>query len=297
MPANTYAAGIPEHFAADVQSLLQTSLVSKAITRFDIQMPDGDTFHRPLISDVTVSDYTADAVDIAGGAVVPDATTLTDEVLIVDQTKVAAFELDMTKMSLVRPDLWSEQASRVAYKLRNEIDKAVFGQYANALYSLDGGDMDGGTPATPVTVTPANAYEVFSKAEMILNEGDIENDGDFVAIITPAVFEKIRRHVASTGNDLGDKTIMHGYKGDFAGFDIYVSNNIVNAGGADRCLFGKRGSIDLVITDQPSVEESKLTQNADGSHKINKLVLAWEQYGTKVFTDGARQFVDAQLTV
>ncbi len=54
-------------------------------------------------------------------------------------------------------------------------------------------------------------------------------------------------------------------------------------------LFGKRGSIDLVIQAKPNVEIKEV------SDKLGKNVLSWTLFGKKTFVEGARQLVDIRV--
>ncbi len=54
-------------------------------------------------------------------------------------------------------------------------------------------------------------------------------------------------------------------------------------------LFGKKGSIDLVIQKRPSVEIKEVPD------KLGKNVIPWTLYGKKTFAEGARQLVDIKV--
>lgn len=299
--ANNLDALNPEYWAPRMQVQLEKALVGKQICSFEIQMPDGDKFHRPYHGDLTAGTYTRNATTSGGGAVTATDVTTTDEFLLVDTAKYVSFKIDRLDevQNHRRYKLANKLASRGGYKLRDQIDTAIFTEYANAgieMYAADVGDV-GAT--TPITVTTTNIFRVFSGTRKKLEKANITDEGDFFGCISPDVAEVAKRYLVGTGNNIMDKVIPNGYRGQIDSFAVYVTNNLaettVSAVTTQHQLFGKKGATDLVIQAQPTTEKKDLPQNADGSIQLATQWIVWTLYGKKTFAEGAVGLVDVNV--
>lgn len=298
MPNNLDAL-TPEYWSPRLQTQLEKALVGKAICNFEIQMPDGDKFHRPYHSDVTAGTYTRNSTTAGGGAVVAEAVTATDEYLLVDTAKYVSFKIDRLDSIQNKYKVANKLSKRGGYKLRDVIDQAVLAEYINAGIVFDDGNL-GGTPGAPIVASTTNIFTIFSGIRKMLTKADITDEGDFFMIVSPDVFEIIEQYLTSKGFRMQEQVIENGLKGrPIDGFELYVSNNLTettdSATKTIHCLAGKKGAIDLVIQQQPSNEEKDLPQNADGSVQLATQYIVWTLFGLKTFAEGARQLVDVQI--
>jgi hypothetical protein len=296
--ANNLDALNPEYWSPRLQTQLEKALIGKAICNFEIQLPDGDKFHRPYHSDLTAGTYTRNATSGAGGAVVAQDVTTTDEYLLVDTAKYVSFKIDRLDSIQNKYKIANRLAKRGGYTLRDIIDIAVLAEYANADLVFDGADLGGA--AGPITVSTSNIFQIFSGVRKLLAKANIPEENDFFAIISPDVFEILEQYATGKGFKIPDDVIPNGYKGrPVDGFELYVSNNLTettdSATKTQHCLFGKKGAIDLVIQQQPNTEKLELPQNTDGSVQLATQYIVWTLFGIKTFAEGARRLVDVQI--
>ena len=279
----------PELWSALMQVPLRKSLVgieSVCDTTFEADLTYGDTIHYPYHSDLSVGDY-APGTDVT----ISDISA-TDEVLVVDQRKYTAFYVDNIDQLQSRYDIVVNFADEAAYRLRDTIDQAIFAQVANAASALDDGDL-GGTAGSAITATTANIIKLFTVSRKKLRAMNVEEAGDWIAVVSPAVAALIEEKAAQSGFQVADSTLRNGYAGDFLGFRVYITNNLATAtyGGetTELSYFGKARSIHLVMQQAPKVEIK------DVPTKIGKNFIAWTLYGLKTFTKNKNRFLKAYI--
>lgn len=282
--ANDLTALSPELWSALMQVPLRKSLVAAETcdTSFEADLTFGDTIHYPLHSDLTVGNY------IPGTDVTVSDVTATDETLVVDQKKYTAFYIDRIDEIQNKYDQIAAFADEAAYRLKDTIDQAVFAQVANAASALDDGDI-GGTAGSGISATTANIIQVFTKARKKLRTMNVEEAGDWIAIVSPNVASVIEELATGKGFQVADATLRNGYAGDFLGFRVYVTNNLATTsyGGVtcELAYFGKAKSIHLVMQKAPGMEIK------EEPRKLGRNFIAWCLYGLKVFTKNKNRFL------
>ena len=286
--ANTPDALKPEYWSNLIQVPLYKSLVAMnvATTRLEADLKDGDTVHLPYYSTLSAQTYTPQT----------DFTTIdwstTDEYLVADQFKVVPWYVDDITKLQSHYDIQGRMAQDAAFRLKDLIDQDVLGEYANAATTMDDGDL-GGTAGSGISATTSNIFQIFSTARKILREQNVEEAGDFFAVVSPATAEIVERQAAGAGFSVADSTLRNGFAGHYDGFSIYVSNNLTNAsyGGkaCDHHLFGKKGSIDVVVQKAPSM------QIKDVPTKLGKNFVASLVYGLKTFNKNSSRFLDVPI--
>lgn len=222
---------IPEIWAAQLLSSLKKTLIyaGPGVVNRDYEgevANQGDTVRITSISRPTIATYAKNATTIT-------AETLTDaqRVLVVDQAKYFAFEVDdIDKRQAANGGaLMSEAAQEAAYGLGDVIDQYVAGFYTSA----DAGNAIGTTAVT----TAAIAYTQLVALRTKLNQANVPTAGRFV--IVPPWYEGllldndrfVRQDAAGTTEGL-----RNGAVGRAAGFDILVSNNVPIITGDDYAV-------------------------------------------------------------
>jgi hypothetical protein len=240
------------------------------------------------VSSVGTADYTPGTdVEVTG-------VTATDDSITVDVKKVAPFYIDDVEMLQAKPKYAAELADDAAYQLRDDIDTAVLenvdtvGVSALGTSGASTSTFVTGTTAnvSAITATSATIIDVFNSAKKYLRKGNVEQNGDWVAVISPDVAGVIEQIAIDKGFNIADSSLRNGYAGDFLGFHTYISNNLPSS----RCYIGKNKCIDLIMQKAPTMvikEEPK---------KLGRNFIAYTVFGDGVLTRNQDRFINAMLT-
>ena len=210
---------VPEIWAAAILSILDKNLVfagAPCVNRdYEGEIAAyGDTVHIETVADVNIVDYTKDT-DL-------NVQTLTDDelLLLIDQAKAFAFEIDDIDMRQVRNGggLMSEAARRAAFGLRDVADIFV----RNRMLQGAGNTLG----LVDASSTETNVYDqLLVPASVSLDEANVPTEGRF-CVVTPAIYGKLLlddRFIKA--NESGTAALHNGVVGDAAGFHIMKSNN------------------------------------------------------------------------
>lgn len=211
----------PEVWSATLLSILEKSLVyagAPCVNRnYEGEISQyGDTVHITSIADPTILTYTKDT-DLT-----VQVLTDSEQLLLIDQAKAFAFEIDDIDDRQVRSGgaLMTEAAQRAAFGLRDVTD-----QYVAGLMKA-GTNASNALGAITVSTTPTDAYDkVLVPMSVKLDEANVPTEGRFV-VVTPAFYGKLLldgRFIKA--NESGGAGLHNGNVGDAAGFRIFKSNN------------------------------------------------------------------------
>lgn len=209
----------PEVWSATLLSILRKTLVygSPSVVNRNYEgevSAFGDTVHITSIADPTISDYTKDT-DLT-----VQVLTDSEQLLLIDQAKAFAFEIDDIDMRQSRSGgaLMSEAASRAGFGLGDVADK-----YLAAKMALGAGSSIGVVDAS---TTSTNVYDLLVvPMGVALAQKNVPTQGRFL-IVSPDVYGKLQldaRFVRQ--NEAGTNALHTGDVGNAAGFTIYQSNN------------------------------------------------------------------------
>jgi len=220
--AQNLTAFIPELWSRRIQYLTRNALVATQICSFEEQ-PDlkyGDRIHRPYPNDLVVNDYTkyTDTVqqDLVG----------TDEYLDIDQSKEISFAIDEVDWIQMKYDLENSYVERAAYRLANDIDGNVLAEVSNANVTCDGTDI-GSSGA--ISLSTSNCLNAIMTAGAKLTANGCEMDKTWALVVSPKTASIIAQTVAQDWFSLADLALKNGYAGNFAGYNVYSSNNVKHA--------------------------------------------------------------------
>lgn len=283
--ANDTSALVPAVWEAAMQIPIRKSLVALEIASTDLQesLTYGDTIHKGYITELSAVAY------VPGTEVTPDALTATDDTISISTRICVPFYIDDTDRLQAKPDYAAAWAEDAAYQIRDSIDTEVLQQVTAGIEFGESTAATGtyitGTATQTITATSGNIMNVFVSTRTALREGNVEEAGDWIAVVRPEIAALIELIAADKGFQIADATLRNGYAGNFLGFKIYVSNNMV----AKHAYIGKRGMIDLVMQAGPKME----------IHQANKLLgkyfIAWVLYGKQVFVKSALRFLDVDI--
>jgi len=292
---NDVSAIQPEIWSSMVQVPLYKSLVAMEVAslRLSETVKYGDTVHVPRFGDLSAQTYTP------GTTITATAQDWAFDTLVVSTYKHVTFYVDDPRSLTVNVDQARELATEAAYQLKDVIDQHVFANVtgADGFVAADDADILGGTNAKPVSAGTANIINIFAGARKVLRNRNVEETGDWCAVVTPKIAADIEIKAANVGFNVADATLRNGYAGDFMGFQVYISNNLPSgkmtaiapgAGGVTATglsattglsvYFGKKNTIDVVMLAEPALEIRKKDD------MIGSNFITWTVYGSSVFT-------------
>lgn len=286
------SAVMPTVYSAMVQVPLYKRLVALEIcnTRFSDSV--GNAVKIPRYSDLSAQTYTP------GTPVSATNLTWAFDTLNLSTMKHVTFYIDDPRTTQVNVEQASSLAPNAAYQLGNVIDRFALAKITGAAgftnYQVDAATLNGGTAHREASASSANIISVFANARKILRNNNVEEAGDWCAVVTPTVASYIDIKTAQVGFNVADATLRNGYAGNFLGFDVYISNNLpsgkcstisptlsVAAVSGTNCralYFGRKGQIDFAMLKTPSMEIRKCED------KIGSNFITWTVYGATVVT-------------
>jgi len=293
--SNDVSAIQPEVWSSMVQVPLYKSLVAMEVAnlRLSDTVKYGDTVHVPYFGSLSAQTYTP------GTTISATAQEWDFDTIVVSAYKHVTFYVDDPRALTINVDQARELATEAAYQLKDVIDQHVFQNItgADGFTAADAQDLLGGTNAMPVSAGTANIIQLFAGARKVLRQRNVEETGDWCAVVTPTVASYIESKAAQVGFNVADSTLRNGYAGDFMGFQVYISNNLPSgkmtaiapgAGGVTATglsattgksvYFGKKGTIDAIMLRQPALEIRKKDD------MIGSNFITWTVYGSGVLT-------------
>jgi hypothetical protein len=290
---NDVSAIIPEIWSSSITKNLYKSLVAMEIANTELSdtLKFGDTIHKPYFGNLSAQTYTRGT---------PISATNLDwafDNLVVSSYKHCTFYIDDVEALQANVSQIAPLASEAAYQLSNAIDAHVFRNitadgFVN--FQADAGTLQGGTAHRPISAGSAAIITIFANARKLLRQNNVEEMGDWCAVVTPQIAYYIESKSTSVGYNTADATLKNGYTGDFMGFKVYISNNLPSgkcsaiastiSGGAvsattcKAIYFGRKGMIDLVMQKSPALEIRKCED------KLGANFITWTVYGSTVFT-------------
>lgn len=316
--SNDVSAIQPEIWSSMVQVPLYKSLVAMEVasTRLSDSVKNGDTVHVPRFGALSAQTYTP---GLTLSATVQDWAF---DNLVVSTYKHVTFYVDDPRSLTLNVDQARELATEAAYQLKDKIDQHVFANITgrDGFLNVDEQNLGlGSTNGKPVSASSANIINVFAGARQFLRERNVEEAGDWCAVVSPKLAATIEKKAATVGFDVADATLRNGYAGNFMGFQVYISNNLPsgnlsaispasgstvmvaagfggpsggNASGTTpgrACYFGRKGTIDLVLKRAPALEIRK-KDDMIGSNYIT-----WTVYGSALFNKNAQRGLNVSI--
>ena len=258
---NDITAIQPEIWETMVQVPLYKSLVSLEFCRVhDIE--GMDTVHIPRFGDLSAKTYTP------GTTLTATAQDWAYDTIVITTYKHSTFYVDDVRKQTLNVDQARELATESAYQIRDKIDQHVFANITgtDGFYNVgcDSLELAGtGSANRPLSAGTGSIITIFANAKKKLLENNVEQTGDWCAVITPHIASLIDIKAASSGYNVADSTLRNGYAGDFLGFEVYVSKNlpsgkctaispgtsagVVSATTCKSIYFGRKKMIDLYL--------------------------------------------------
>jgi hypothetical protein len=284
-----------------VQEPLYKQLVSLKVcnTRLASKLTPGKAIQLPKFNDVSAKVYTPGT----------DMTATNQEwsydTINVSTRKYTMSYFDDTEMIQTNVATMAPLARDAAYRLKDAIDTFAFSKITGGasvgISAVDRSDVYGDSSTGQITASTAVIIDLFAGVTKVLRDNNVEEYGDWCAVVTPNIAKYIEIKAANTGFNVADATLKNGYAGKWMGYEIYISNNLpsgdisalapstvggptaVSGVSGYACYFGRKGQIDLVIQKAPTVELRK------PSNKIGINLITWTLYGAGVTTKARKR--------
>ena len=202
---------IPQIWSTKILRTLEDNLVAKRVCTLEAEgeiKKFGDTVIFNGLSDPTINSYTGSTITYEG---LQDAS----QVLLINQQQYFAFKVTDIEKAQANVDLKGSQASRAAYKLQQSADSFIMGLHGQAGLT------------SSATVTSANIFSTIGEIQQSLAQVNV-SDSDMWMVIPTWV--RLKLELAGVKFQINNG--INGTGGlswtDALGFDIYVTNQVVN---------------------------------------------------------------------
>src|SRR3990167_10605999 len=180
---NDVSAIQPELWSSMVQVPLYKSLVALEVAnmRLSDTLKRGDTIHVPYFGSLSAQTYSP------GSAITVTNQEWDYDTLVVSSYKHVTFYVDDPRALTLNVDQARELATEAAYQLKDTIDTDVLKNItgADGFVAADTVDVLGtGSNANPVSAGTANIIQIFAGARKVLRSRNVEETGDWIAIVT-----------------------------------------------------------------------------------------------------------------
>jgi N4-gp56 family major capsid protein len=223
---------IPEVWAAQLLTSLKKTLVYGDVANHDYEgdiAEAGDTVHIVSVNRPTIGDYVKNVTTIT-----PETLTDAERVLTIDQCKYFAFEIDDVDKRQAKGGLMTEAADEAAYGLADVVD-----QYVAGLFSA----VDSANQISTTSITSAAlAVTGLINLKVKLDNANVPQQGRWV-IVPPWYHGLLLASDTFVQVDHAgtSEALRNGVVGRAFGFDVRLSNNVVNTTGDDyRVVAGSR---------------------------------------------------------
>lgn len=273
---------IPEVWSAMMLSSLKKQLVFAApgvVNRsYEGEIANaGDTVRVRTMGRPTIATYTANSTTIT-----PEQLTDAQRALVVDQAKYFAFKVDDIEKAQAPGGELEEGLAEAVYGLRDVADQYVAGLYTQAQAANQIGTVS--------VTTAALAYTQLRKLKVALDEANVPQEGRY-AIVPPwyhGLLLEDDRFVRVDASGTSDG-LRNGTVGRALGFDVMMSNNVVNVTGDDWAVMAGVPSAIAYAEQINSVEtyrpESSFSDAVKGLHLYGAKVMRPDALATVIASE------------
>ena len=216
---------IPELWTARLMYALEKAHVATNLVNRDYEgqiSNQGDTVHINTIGAITVNNYTRNTDMTA-----PETLATTDQTLVIDQAKSFNFQVDDVDKAQAAGDLIDTAMGRAGYALADVADAYLLGIIAAGADTANAV----GTKTAPIDLTSSNIYENIVKLRTLMDKANVPTTGRSI-VIPPEAYALLLmddRFVKASDGGTANATLLNGEVGRVAGFQVFMSNNVVTA--------------------------------------------------------------------
>lgn len=223
LSGGTFGAMSPTYWSRRMGRKLYKTDVFRSLANFEEQatLKDGQRVDRPYRSDIVVENYTK------GTALTAQDLTATDDTLTIDTVKAMLLyvdNVDKIQNKYSAANLWIDEAGK---RLSNALDAKFLYQVVNANSIVDDATL-GGTSGAGITPSVGTILQIFGAVNMKLDVQNVPEEERFF-VISPQFYNVLWQYIAGKVTMLGDKTGENGNLGEYAGLQLYKSNNLTGS--------------------------------------------------------------------
>lgn len=189
----------------------------------------GDTVKITTPGKITVNNY--------AGTVNYETPDSTQQSLIIDKQRYAAFQIGDVIAAQANVDLMSTYMEETGIALAGDVDQDLAGLYTEA--------GDNSLSISLTTTSPReDLYPVLVDAGKILSKKDVPREGRWVVISEDAYAHVLKEPQFIHASVAGDEVLRTGAVGMIAGFQVHTSNNLVESSpNVRQYLYGTNAAI------------------------------------------------------
>lgn len=261
----------PEIWSRELLYSLKKQLMGLNIVNRNYQgdiTNEGDTVRITTPSAINTGNY-------VGSDITFQNIASTQQSLLIDQAKFFAYYVDDVDEAQANVNLLQSYMQEATFALANVADQFILSSYAEAASAnvIDTGGF-----------TSNNAYDQLTEAAKLLNEANVPSVGRYV-VIDPAGIKALSQDTAfQRASNLGDQVSREGFMGRAAGFDVWMSNNVVtDTSDVKHYLFGHPIAItfaDQILKMEAGRAEKRFGDFMKGLHVYGKKVVRPAAIGT-----------------
>lgn len=291
--ANNFGPTIQKVYSKNLQAHLREEFVGKQIanTKFDGMFIGADTVNFPRQAKLvmgTLADFNANLAE--------QDITQSNETFVLDQIRYFAYRLNIIDKIETYIDPTNQTYVDIKEGFANEMDKSIFGQYQNAGYVVDDGNMEtasNGGDGFPIIASKANIYDLVTAVNEVLDLANVPQNSRFV-VFSPKEKRYFKNSELLThATEAGDKTIRKGFMGMIDDTMILWSNNLPEAAGVRHALAGQGKPVSFASNLKPQVFVGTIAESNNFTYQVKGAT----KFGTKVFTEGSERLVDIELVI
>ena len=269
-------AVIPALVSANLNKFFYEMSIARNITNTEWEaelLEEGKTIDILTPTPATIGDYVH-----ATGITWEDSGFL-KSTLTIDQDKYFAVKTDKLIQIQAKKgvDVNGSIVDRTLPNMVLEADKYVLSLVDDTNFTTNAK----GSTVTPIAINSANVLEVLSEIGVTLTEQNVP-ENDRMIVLPPGVFAKIDLAGVSLDTDNSEILAM-GYRGKFAGFDIFESNQVNQLTGGDagkyKIVAGSYSTF-AFANQFVDVEEVTKFENDRGSG-----IRGWNVFGAKIINE------------
>jgi len=315
--SNDVSAITPTVWGTMVEQPLYKQLVALKVcnTRLERYLPNGKAIQIPRFADLSAQTYTP-GTDLSA----TDQDWAYDTINV-STKKHCTFYVDDVEKLQANVSVAVDLTQQAGYQLGNVIDafafkRGILGSSSSTtavagtgLSAVNRNAVFGDGSTGTITAASTNIIDLFAGMRKVLRENNVEEMGDWCAVVSPRIASLIEIKSASSGFNTADATLKNGYAGNWLGFQVYISNNLPTGacssmspssmGGASAAAstvtgtahyFGRKGCIDLILQKTPTLDIRPC------STKIGSNFITWTVYGAGVTTNNRRRARNVTIT-
>lgn len=282
---------IPEVWNADLLVALRKALVfgQPSVSNRDYEgdiASYGDTVHINSLTAPSIANYVKNVTEINPATLITE-----DDLLVIDQAKYFAFEVDDVDMRQTRDggQLLTKAASDAAHALADAADTYVAG-----LMTAGAGSV---LPAGTADTTAGNAYTIVVELRLALDKAKVPSAGRFL-VVSPEFYALLLQdsRFIDASQYGTNAPIMNGEVGRVLGFSVLVSLNIPEGtAGVDPAVSN------FVVAGHPMAttyaEQINKTEAYRPESSFGDAIKGLHLYGAKVVRPEALAVMDVDVTV